>query len=131
MTRQALLSALCGISLLVAPAARAATIKPYTQAAYNAALQNGTPLVVHVEASWCPTCKAQQEVLKSLEADPRYAKVEILDVDFDAQKPVVRQLHVQMQSTLIAYHDGTEAARVTGITSKADIERLLNYAVKG
>ena len=62
MTRQALLSALCGIALLVAPAARAATIKPYTQAAYNAALQNGTPLVVHVEASWCPTCKAQQGV---------------------------------------------------------------------
>ncbi len=131
MLRQALFSALCGIALFAAPAARAATIQPYTQAAYNAALQTDTPLMVHVEASWCPICKAQQEVLKSLETDPRYAKVEILDVDFDAQKPVVRKLRVQMQSTLIAYHDGMEAARVTGITSKADIERLLNYAVKG
>lgn len=131
MTRHALLSTLCGVALFVAPAARAATIQPYTQAAYDAALQNKTPLVVHIEASWCSTCKAQQAVLHGLESDPRYAKVEILDVDFDAQKPVVRQLHVQMQSTLIAYHDGTEAARVIGITSKGDIERLLNDALKG
>jgi len=117
--------------LLAAPAAHAATIAPYTDAAFAAALHNGTPVLVHVEASWCPTCRAQQAVLHALEADPRYAKVEILDVDFDTQKPAVQKFGAQMQSTLIAYHAGKEAGRAVGITAQADIETLLDDAVKG
>jgi len=94
-------------------------------------MANHTPVVIHIEASWCPTCAQQKLVLKGLENDPRYAALEILDVDFDAQKPVVQQFGATMQSTLIAFHDGKEALRAVGITSKSDIETLLNTAVQG
>ncbi len=131
MIRRTALAALCGAALLAAPAARAATIQPYTDAAFATAMQHGTPVLVHVEASWCPICRAQQTVLHTLETDPRYANVEILDVDFDSQKSTVQKFGAQMQSTLIAYHDGKEAGRAVGVTSQADIETLLTDAVKG
>ena len=117
-------------TLLAGTGVHAETIQPYTDAAFAAALHNGTPVVVHIEASWCPTCHAQQAVLHGLESDPRYAKLEILDVDFDSQKPIVRKFGAQMQSTLIAYHAGKEAGRAVGITSQDDIETLLDDAVK-
>ena len=122
---------LSGLLLMGAPEAMAATTTPYTQAAFATAMANHTPVVIHIEASWCPTCAQQKLVLKGLENDPRYAALEILDVDFDAQKPVVRQFGATMQSTLIAFHDGKEALRAVGITSKSDIETLLNTAVQG
>ncbi|MDD2796279.1 thioredoxin family protein [Acidocella sp.] len=109
----------------------AATTAPYTQAAFATAMANHTPVVIHIEASWCPTCAQQKMVLKGLESDPDYAALEILDVDFDSQKPVVKQFGATMQSTLIAFHDGKEALRAVGITSKSDIETLLNAAVQG
>ncbi|MDR3505115.1 MAG: thioredoxin family protein [Acidocella sp.] len=131
MIRRIALAALLTAPLLSVQAARAATFQPYTAAAFATALHNGTPVLVHVEASWCPTCRAQQTVLHALESDPRYASVEILDVDFDTQKDAVQKFGAQMQSTLIAYHAGKEAGRAVGVTSQADIETLLDDAVKG
>lgn len=122
---------LSGLLLMIAPEALAATTAPYTQAAFATAMANHTPVVIHIEASWCPTCARQKLVLKGLENDPRYAALEILDVDFDAQKPVVKQFGATIQSTLIAFHDGKEALRAVGITSKSNIETLLNAAVQG
>lgn len=122
---------LSGFLLLGVPGAMAATTAPYTQAAFATAMANHTPVVIHIEASWCPTCAQQKMVLKGLESDPDYAALEILDVDFDSQKPVVKQFGATMQSTLIAFHDGKEALRAVGITSKSDIETLLNAAVQG
>ncbi len=122
---------LSGVLLMSAPAALAATTAPYTQAAFATAMANHTPVLLHIEASWCPTCARQKLVLKGLETDPRYAALEILDIDFDAQKPVVQQFGATMQSTLIAFHDGKETRRAVGITSKSDIKTLLNAAVQG
>ena len=117
-------------TLTVRPA-EAANFAPYTQAAFNAALANHTPVIIHIEASWCPTCKQQQTVLDRLQHDPRYSSVEILDVDFDTQKPVVRQFHATMQSTFIAYHDSKLVGQAVGITSQDAITALLNQAVGG
>jgi thioredoxin-like negative regulator of GroEL len=122
---------LSGLWLISAPAALAATTAPYTQAAFATAMANHTPVLIHIEASWCPTCAQQKRVLKGLETAPRYASLEIFDVDFDAQKPVVQQFGATMQSTLIAFHDGKETRRAVGITSKSDIETLLDAAVQG
>ncbi len=131
ITRQLVLkgTVLCGLLMIGAPYAEAASFVPYTQAAFDAAIANHTPVVIHIEASWCPVCKQQQAILESLQRDPHYAKLEILDVDFDKQKPVVKQFGATMQSTLIAYHDGKLAQRAVGITSQSAVTSLLNSAV--
>lgn len=122
-------ASICGSLMVGVSQASAASFAPYTQAAFDTAIADHTPVVIHIEASWCPVCKQQQAILESLNLDPRYAKLEILDVNFDTQKPVVRQFGANMQSTLIAYHDGKPAQRAVGITSEDAISGLLDTAV--
>ncbi len=119
----ALLAALAG-----APAF-AATVQPYTSAAFAAAQQQGKPILVHVTAPWCPTCAKQRPILAKLESDPKFSTLEVFNVDFDSQKAVLRAMGVQRQSTLIAFHGATEKARSTGETSEDAIRAVLDKAV--
>ena len=106
------------------PAAQAATVAAFTQDAFAKAQQDGKPILVHVWASWCPTCKAQGPTLSAIEADPAFKGLTIYKVDFDTQKDAVKALGVKMQSTLIAFHGKTEEARSTGDTNPDSIKAL-------
>jgi thioredoxin 1 len=105
--------------------ARAATVQPYQQAAFDAARKSAEPILVFVEAPWCPTCAKERPILQQLYAMPEFAHLRVFDVDFDTSKPLLRQLGVQMQSTLIVYHGAKETGRMTGATDPAVIKRLL------
>ncbi len=105
--------------------ARAATEAPFTQAAFVAAQNAGKPILIEVDASWCPTCAKQRPILSKLWAEPAFKDVQVFKVDFDTQKDVLRQMRVQMQSTLIAFHGATEHARATGITDANEIRALV------
>ncbi len=116
----ALLSGLLGFA-----AAKAATVAPYDQVAFTAAQQAGKPILIFVEAPWCPTCAKERPILSSLYATPEFKDLRVFTVDFDTSKPLLRRLNVQMQSTLIAYRGTHEAARATGVTDPAAIHALL------
>ena len=104
--------------------------KPYDQAAFTAAQKAGKSVVIDVSAPWCPTCKAQHQVFKTLETKPEYKDVTVLSVDFDSQKDVLKSLKVQSQSTLIAYKGATETGRTVGDTKAGSIEALVASSVK-
>lgn len=103
----------------------AATEAPFTQAAFTQSQQQGKPILVHVWASWCPTCKAQAPTLSAIEADPANQDLIVYKVNFDTQKDVVQGFGVRMQSTLIAFHGGAEKARSTGETNPDAIRALV------
>jgi thioredoxin 1 len=103
----------------------AATVLPYQQAAFDAAQKSGEPVLIFVEASWCPTCAKERPILQQLYGTPEFANLKVFDVDFDTSKPLLRQLGVQMQSTLIVYHGAKETGRMTGATDPTVIKRLL------
>jgi thioredoxin 1 len=105
--------------------ARAATVQAYQQPAFEAAQKSGDPILIFVEASWCPTCAKERPILQQLYGTPEFAHLQVFDVDFDTSKPLLRQLGVQMQSTLIIYHGTKETGRMTGATDPAVIKRLL------
>ncbi len=105
--------------------ARAATIQTYQQPAFDAAQRSGDPILIFIEAPWCPTCAKERPILQQLYAMPEFAHLHVFDVDFDTSKPLLRQLGVQMQSTLIVYHGAKETGRATGATDPAVIKRLL------
>lgn len=123
MRRLIMVASLLG-ALGAAPA-WAATEIPYTAAAFQAAQQEGAPIIVWVHATWCPTCAKQAPILAKLEAEPAFKDLKIFKLDFDSQKDVVRAFGVQMQSTLIAFHGAKEEARSTGQTDEGTIRAVV------
>jgi len=119
-----------GAVLLAAAPASAFQTKPFDAASFKAAESAGEPLLVDVFAPWCPTCKAQQQVLDGLKDKPEFAKLTIFKVDFDNQPDVVRDFGARSQSTLIAYKGATETGRSAGDTNPASIEALLGSTLK-
>jgi thiol-disulfide isomerase/thioredoxin len=124
------LAALAAIALpAMAPAtAWAATEQAFTQSAFAAAQHQGKPILVEIDASWCPTCAQQRPILARLMNDPAFASLVIYKVDFDRQKPVVKEMGATMQSTLVVFHGTDERGRSVGATDPAAIRALLEKA---
>ena len=127
MIKQSILGGLAlTIGIWAGGSAHAATVQPYEPAAFAAAQKGNDPILIFIEASWCPTCAKERPILQQLYAKPEFAQLKVFDVDFDTSKPLLRQLGVQMQSTLIVYHGDKETGRMTGATDPTVIEKLLD-----
>ena len=114
--------------LLASTLSHALTVAPYTPAAFAAAQTAGEPLVLHFHASWCPTCRAQDKAFDALKADPSL-KVTLMEVDYDKEKALEKQLKVTAQSTLIVFRGATERGRSTGETDPAKLKSTLQSAL--
>lgn len=124
--RQFLISALAlSLASGIATGATAVERKVFDQAGFQAAQQRGARILVDISATWCPTCKAQAPIIDSLAEQPSNADLIIFSVDFDSQKPTVRELGARSQSTLIAFRGKTETARSVGDTDPASISALV------
>ena len=132
MSRASLVKAFAVLASFAASYHSAAAFEkhPYSDAAFKAAQATGGPVVVHITAPWCPTCKAQHQALDQLDKNPAYAKVALLDVDFDSQKDVLKAFNATTQSTLIAFKGTAETGRSVGATQAAAIEELVKSATK-
>ena len=104
----------------------ASTAVPFSPEAFKSAQAAGNPILVEIHADWCPTCKAQAPILDRLTADPKFKNLKIFQVDFDAQKAVVRQFGAQLQSTLIVFKGSAEQGRSVGDTRQESIAALLD-----
>jgi thioredoxin 1 len=125
------LGSVAGLMLLVmAGPVFAAEKLDFDQMRFAAAQQANRPILVDITASWCPTCRAQKPVIDSLAAKPEFKDLTIFEVDFDAQKGVVRAFAAQSQSTLIAFKGKRETGRSVGETQAASIETLVRSALK-
>jgi thioredoxin 1 len=127
--RSLLLAGVLAGALLNAAPALAADWKPFSADALSAAQKDGKPILVDITAPWCPVCRAQQPILEKLTDEPQYKDMVVLTVDFDHQKPDVRALKAQSQSTLIVFKGQTEAGRSVGDTNAASIAALLKSSL--
>ena len=112
-------------SFFMVPIAFAAG-SPFTISEFDALQKEGKPILVHVHASWCPTCKVQDPIIDDLTHSSDLKDLKVLEVDFDSQKDVVRQFKATMQSTLIVFKGGKEVGRSVGDTKKVSIANLLH-----
>jgi len=117
--------------VLLAFVALAASAKevPFTQAAFDKAVAAGQPVIVHVQASWCPTCKVQRPIVESLLQDPKRKNVTLFSADFDTEAALKKQLRVSQQSTFVVFKGGKEVGRSTGETQKDAIAALFDKAL--
>ncbi len=129
ITRRTSLAMLAVLSLGFAAPAFAQSPQPFSQDAFAAALAARKPILVHITAGWCPTCRAQKAVLAKLDNNPRFRDLIVFDVDFDAQKSIVAVFKARAQSTLVVFKDGVETARSVGQTDPEAIGALLSQAI--
>jgi thiol-disulfide isomerase/thioredoxin len=129
MNRRLFIGTMAAAAALALGPAAATTPQPYSAQAFTAAQAAGKPILLHITAPWCPTCRAQKPILSMLEAEPRFKDLVALDIDFDTSKALLRQLKVSQQSTMIVYKGKQEVARSTGDTDASSIEALLDKAL--
>jgi thioredoxin 1 len=116
--------AFAAVIAIVQPAV-AAEFKPFDRATFDAAQKAGRPILVEVQAWWCPVCASQSKTIKATVIAPAYAKLLVLRINYDKQKSEWQAFAVQKQSTLITFKGGRELGRVSYITDKAKIQALL------
>lgn len=117
------------LPLLASLSGASAADQPFSKAAFAAAQAAGKPIVVHIYAPWCPTCRAQEPILAKLEAEPGFSALESFRVDFDGQKDAVRALKATNQSTIIVFKGAKEVGRSVGETNPKTIGDLLRKAL--
>ncbi len=111
--------------IATAQPALAAEFKPFDRATFDAAQKAGRPILVEVNAWWCPVCASQSKTIKDTVVAPVYANLLVLRINYDKQKSEWQAFQVQKQSTLITFKGGRELGRVSYITDKAKIQALL------
>jgi thioredoxin 1 len=105
--------------------AAAAEFKPFDRATFDAAQKAGRPILIEVNAWWCPVCASQSRTIKTTVMAPAYANLLVLRINYDKQKNEWQSFAVQKQSTLITFKGGRELGRVAYVTDKAKIQALL------
>lgn len=110
---------------LALPAPVLAFGEPYRPDRFDGLIRAGKPVLVHIHAPWCPTCRAQDKRLTGLFTLPENRDITALEVSFDQQKDAVRSFRASQQSTLIGYRDGREVGRLVGETREERIGALL------
>lgn len=75
----------------------------FTEARFQALQDSGEVVLIDIYATWCSTCKRQQEILQSYRDDNPGKTFHILEVDFDDDKQWVRHFRAPRQSTLLLY----------------------------
>ena len=82
------------------------------------------PVVVDFYADWCGPCHAMAPVLDEF-ALTRKGEVLVLKLDTDANPETAKRFGIRGIPTLIAFKDGKEAKRHTGVADKKTVESLV------
>ena len=122
-------SASAAAALLLGTAFALAGEQPYDKAKFDAALAAGKPVIVDVQADWCPTCKQQKPIVQSLVQQPKLKDVTVFVADFDKETALKKRINVSMQSTFVVFKGGKEVGRSTGVTDKAALADLFSMAL--
>jgi thiol-disulfide isomerase/thioredoxin len=109
--------------------AAAAAEAPFDAATFRELLASSRPVAVDFSASWCPTCRAQAPLLRSITGEPGFKDLTLLVADYDKETALRKTYKVSMQSTLIVFRNGKEVARSTGDTTRSGLTRLLATAL--
>lgn len=123
---------LAGIMASVSMPTMAANTVEYTPSVLQSAVDSGKPYLLDFAATWCSTCKAQERVLNSLQAEsPAYNDIQILRVDWDTHRSgaLVSSLAIPRRSTLVLLKGENELGRVVAQTGKPAIAALLDLGM--
>lgn len=123
-----------GILFFTVGSAQALEKEAYSQARFDALQAAGEVVLIDVYASWCPTCKKQQEALEGYRSANPEKKFTILVVDFDKNKDLVRHFRAPRQSTLLIYKGKEQfwfsVAETRPDVIAAELDKAINFKPK-
>lgn len=76
-------------------------------------------------AEWCFPCRTMAPVIEELEKELK-GKVEVIKINVDEKPEDASKYGVMSIPTYIVLKDGKEVGRKIGVTSKADLLKLIN-----
>lgn len=117
------------LAFIAAAPAFAKTFAPYEKSRLDAAIKSGGPVIVHVHADWCPSCRRQMSIMDELFKDPALAKVQTIRVNYDKDRDFLTAYKVTKQATIIAFKGGKEVSRVTYDPDPAKVTAVVRSAL--
>ena len=130
MNRRVLITFFLALPLLaISGLTRALDIQPYTATALQQAQAAGKSVAVHFHADWCSTCKAQEQVFKSLQSDPQLKDITLLVAHYDDERNLKKTMNVRAQSVVVIFKGSKETARLGGETKTDKIKTALLTAL--
>ena len=114
---------------LIGSAFAFAGFAPYDKAKFGALVQSGAPVIAHVHATWCSTCRRQETLMNEMLKDPRFAKVQAVRVDYDKDKDFEKAHNVNSRATILVFKGGKEVSRLVFDTDPAKIKKTIGAAL--
>jgi thioredoxin 1 len=88
-------------------------------------LNAGVPVLVDFWAEWCGPCKALAPTVEKV-AGEYEGKAKVVKLNIDDNNEVAQRYGIKGIPTLILFHNGSEADRTVGLTSKDNIARMID-----
>jgi thioredoxin len=88
------------------------------------------PVVIDFWAPWCGPCRLIEPFMKKLGSEYE-GRVEVWKINADEQPELLSSLNIYGIPTLVAFRNGQEVARRTGVASPAALSALFDAALTG
>ena len=79
---------------------------PFDAKAFADAQARGEPILLHIEASWCPTCARQRPILAALAKTPEFQDLVVFNIDFDNRAHIIVRRYISPRQALRGYAPG-------------------------
>ncbi|MEO0937547.1 MAG: thioredoxin family protein [Pseudomonadota bacterium] len=104
----------------------------FSPAVWNSLKDSDEVVILNFRARWSLTCQIKQELLaEALVSNPDYARIKIIDVDWDTYGPsqMTQRLKVERRSTLLVMKGRQEVARIVNEPYARRVRALLDTAL--